>query len=110
MTMAQIGDELQRVAAGYIYGPVLDSTGIKGSWDFTLSFSSVGQTRAAAAGGGSASADGSSSAGASTASDPTGALTLFDAVNRQLGLKLEKQKRPVPVLVIDHIEEKPTEN
>jgi hypothetical protein len=30
--------------------------------------------------------------------------------NRQLGLKLEKQKRPVPVLVIDHINEKPTEN
>jgi uncharacterized protein (TIGR03435 family) len=25
-------------------------------------------------------------------------------------LKLEKQRRPVQVLVIDHIEEKPTEN
>jgi uncharacterized protein (TIGR03435 family) len=35
---------------------------------------------------------------------------LFEAVTRQLGLKLESQKRPVPVLVIDHIEEKPTEN
>jgi uncharacterized protein (TIGR03435 family) len=44
MTMAQIGEELQRVASGYIYGPVLDATGIKGSWDFTLSFSSVGLT------------------------------------------------------------------
>jgi uncharacterized protein (TIGR03435 family) len=43
-------------------------------------------------------------------SDSSGALTLFDAVNRQLGLKLEKQRRPVPVLVIDHIEEKPTDN
>ncbi len=36
--------------------------------------------------------------------------TLFDAVSKQLGLKLEKQRRPVQVLVIDHIEEKPTEN
>lgn len=110
MTMAQIGEELQRVAGGYIYGPVLNATGIKGSWDFTLSFSSIGQTQARAAGGGSPSTDGSSSAGASSASDPTGAITLFDAVNRQLGLKLEKQRHPAPVLVIDHIQEKPTEN
>jgi uncharacterized protein (TIGR03435 family) len=31
-------------------------------------------------------------------------------VYKQLGLKLEKTKRPVPVLVIDHVEEKPTDN
>ncbi len=42
-----------------------------------------------------------------TASDPSGALSLYDAVNKQLGLKLEQQKRPMPVLVIDHVEEKP---
>ena len=108
MTMAQIGDELQRVAAGYIYGPVQDGTGIKGSWDFTLSFSSADLTQARAAGSPAPASDGSSAA--STASDPSGAVSLFDAVNRQLGLKLEKQRRPSPVLVIDHIEEKPTEN
>jgi uncharacterized protein (TIGR03435 family) len=102
MTMAQIGDELQRVAAGYIYSPVQDGTGIKGSWDFTLSFSSADLTQARAASSPAPSTDG--------ASDPSGAVSLFDAVNRQLGLKLEKQRRPVPVLVIDHIEEKPTEN
>ena len=102
MTTAQISEELQHVAGGYIYGPVLDATGIKGSFDFTLSFSSADLTKASAAGSGSAAASGSS--------DPNGALSLFDAVNKQLGLKLEKQRRPVPVLVIDHIEEKPTEN
>ena len=48
--------------------------------------------------------------GAPTASDPTGGLTLYDAVNKQLGLKLEMQKRSMPVLVIDHIEEKPADN
>ena len=42
--------------------------------------------------------------------DPNGAISLFDAINKQLGLKLEKQRRPVPSLVIDHMEEKPTEN
>jgi uncharacterized protein (TIGR03435 family) len=35
---------------------------------------------------------------------------LFDAVEKQLGLKLEMRKRTYPVFVIDHIEEKPTEN
>jgi uncharacterized protein (TIGR03435 family) len=46
----------------------------------------------------------------SATSDPNGALSLFEAINKQLGLKLEMQKRPNPVLVIDHIEEKPTDN
>jgi uncharacterized protein (TIGR03435 family) len=31
-------------------------------------------------------------------------------VNKQLGLKLEMRKRAMPVLVIDHVEEKPTDN
>jgi uncharacterized protein (TIGR03435 family) len=40
---------------------------------------------------------------------PNGAISLFDAVRNQLGVKLEKERRPVPVLVIDHIEEQPPE-
>jgi uncharacterized protein (TIGR03435 family) len=101
MNMAQIGEELQRIAAGYIYSPVLDTTGIVGSWDFTLSFSSVDLTRGSGA---------PPAGGASVASDPNGAISLFDAVNKELGLKLEKQRRPVPVLIIDSISEQPTEN
>jgi uncharacterized protein (TIGR03435 family) len=34
-------------------------------------------------------------------------VSVFDAVERQLGMKLEMHKRNLPVLVIDHIEEKP---
>jgi uncharacterized protein (TIGR03435 family) len=101
MTMAQIGVKLQDLAGGYIYSPVLDTTGIPGSYDFTLSFSSVDL-----AGGGGAPPAG----GATGASDPNGALSLFDALTKEMGLKLEKQRRPAPVLVIDHIEEKPTDN
>ncbi|ADW68804.1 TIGR03435 family protein [Granulicella tundricola] len=97
MTLAQIGDELQRVANGYIYNTVVDGTGIKGSYDFTLSFSSADKVQPGAG-------------DAAVGSDPNGALSVFDAVSRQLGLKLEKTKRPSPVLVIDHIEETPTEN
>jgi uncharacterized protein (TIGR03435 family) len=33
---------------------------------------------------------------------PTGGLTVFEAIDRQLGLKVELQKRPMPVVVIDH--------
>jgi uncharacterized protein (TIGR03435 family) len=107
MTTAQIGEELQRVAPGYIYSPVLDATGIQGSWDFTLSFSSADLTKA---GAGTGPPPPGATSTTSATSDPNGALTLFDAVSKQLGLKLEKQRRPAPVLVIDHIEEKPTEN
>jgi uncharacterized protein (TIGR03435 family) len=37
-------------------------------------------------------------------------VSLFDAVEKQLGLKLEKHQRPEPTFVIDHIEEKPADN
>jgi uncharacterized protein (TIGR03435 family) len=101
MTLAQIGDELQHVAYGYIYNTVVDGTGLKGSYDFTLSFSTSDKILPSA---------GEATGGAANGSDPNGALSVFDAVNRQLGLKLEKTRRPYPVLVIDHIEEAPTEN
>jgi len=34
----------------------------------------------------------------------------MDAVRRQLGIRLEETKRPVPVLVIDSISETPKDN
>jgi uncharacterized protein (TIGR03435 family) len=102
MTMAQIAQEFQELAPGYIYSDVRDATGIAGTWDFTLSFSSAWLTKG---GGGMIPA-----ADPAPASDPNGAISFFDAVNKQLGLKLEKQKRSLPVLVIDHIDEQPTEN
>lgn len=102
MTMGQFGVLLQSLARDYIYNPVLDDTGLKGSYNFTLSFSSSFFTTSAA--GGPPPPD-----GPQQAAEPNGAISLTDAVKNQLGLKLEKQKRPLPVLVIDHIEE-PTAN
>jgi uncharacterized protein (TIGR03435 family) len=43
------------------------------------------------------------------ASDPSGGYTIFEAVEKQLGLKLEAQKRSMPVVVIDHIEQRPVD-
>jgi uncharacterized protein (TIGR03435 family) len=99
MTMARFADMLQGLAPGYIKSPVLDATGLEGAWDFTLSFSAAGQLQSGAKEGDS-----------SAASDPNGALSLPDAISKQLGLKLEQTKRPVKVLVIDHVEPKPIEN
>lgn len=105
MDMAEFSEMLQDLAAGYIYVPVKDQTGLQGGYDFTLSFSGVGQLPGAAGGRGAAPppTDGS-------ASTPSGAISLIDAVNKELGLKLVKETRPAPVLVIDHLEQKPTDN
>ncbi len=104
MTIAQLAEQLPRLANGYVQTPVLDSTGLTDAYDFTLSFSAIGLVRNGGVPGQPAPA------GAPGASDPNGALSLPDAVSKQLGLKMELQKHPLPVLVIDHLEEKPTDN
>jgi uncharacterized protein (TIGR03435 family) len=106
MTMPELAQQLQppgRLSAGYIIsGEVLDDTGLKGAYDFTLSFSRPAAPSAQAAmGGGSGQAE---------ASVPDGGITLFDALEKQLGLKLVKRSILSPVAVLDHIERKPTDN
>jgi uncharacterized protein (TIGR03435 family) len=107
MTMARFAAKLKDIAPGYIHSAVLDATGLDGGYDFTLSFSAAGLTQRPPEGAGPAAPSGDVAA---AASDPSGAVTLFEAIEKQLGLKLEAKKRPVPVLVIDHAEQKPTEN
>jgi uncharacterized protein (TIGR03435 family) len=106
MTMSRFADMLQSLAPGYIHAPVLDASGLEGSWDFTLSFSPMG----AMLGGGGRDGGPAAAGATAAATDPNGALSLLDALPKQLGLKLEMSKRPVKVLVIDHIEQKPTDN
>jgi uncharacterized protein (TIGR03435 family) len=108
MTMAQFAEKLQDIAPGYIHSPVLDTTGLTGSYDFTLSFSPAGAFQGGGRGG-----DGAAAAprpASDDVADPSGAVTLPEAIDKQLGLKLEQKKRMVQVLVIDHVEAKPTEN
>jgi uncharacterized protein (TIGR03435 family) len=40
----------------------------------------------------------------------TDPLSIFNALQEQLGLKLEARKGPVDLLVVDHVDQTPTEN
>jgi uncharacterized protein (TIGR03435 family) len=100
MTMADFVEELQSNGSGLAW-PVLDATGLEGGWDFTLSFDPNAAFRMNAPGRGG---------DVTQASDPSGVVTIFSAVEKQLGLKLEARKRAVPIIVIDHIDPMPTDN
>jgi uncharacterized protein (TIGR03435 family) len=108
MTLAQFADLLPTLANGYAHTSVLDTTGLTDAYDFTLSFSAVGLLRSGATPGQPPPPPGAGPGAA--ASDPNGAVSLPDAISRELGLKLELKKRPTHVLVIDHLDDKPTEN
>ena len=91
-TMAQLAEKIRDATQGYIGHPVVDLTDLSGAWDFTVSWTPFARfTRR-------------------SSDDATIVLTVFEAVDRQLGLKLATQKYPMPVVVVDHCDRRPTEN
>jgi uncharacterized protein (TIGR03435 family) len=100
-TMAQFAVKLRETAGGYLADhPVVDLTGLTGSYDFALTWAPAARFAMAGRGGGDAG----------TAAAPTGDITVFEAVDKYLGLKLAAQKHPMPVIVIDRVERTPTDN
>ncbi|HEY3825047.1 MAG TPA: TIGR03435 family protein [Bryobacteraceae bacterium] len=93
--LALFAERLQNIAQG-LNGPVQDATGLDGGWDFTLTFNPFPQMLLNGAGRG-----GDVGQGAPVAADPGGGYTIFESIEKQLGLKLETQKRTLPVIVID---------
>jgi len=91
-TMAQFAEKLRPAAGVYINHAVIDLTGLTGAYDFTASWTPFARFARRAS------------------DDTTVVLTVFEALDRQLGLKLATQKHPMPVIVIDHIDRTPTEN
>jgi len=89
--------------ATHLGQPVLDRTGLTGDYDFTLRFSPRGAT-----------AVHNEQTGAKETTMPATSISahnaaLLSAVEEQLGLKLDPQTIPLPVLVIDRAE-KPAAN
>jgi len=109
-TMVQFADATHRVAGGYVDHPAVDMTGLKGAYDFTVSWTPRGVINGGG-GRGERGAGGADGAAAPSPSDPSGGITFFDAVEKQLGLHLQGgQKHPLPVLVIDRVEKLAAEN
>ena len=102
VTMAQFAAVLRGRAPNYIYCPVADKTGLGGAWDFTLLWTGL------------APVNGRVNAGQpgdkTEALAQVGSMSVFEAIDRELGLKLTVEKHPTPVLVVDRVEQKPTDN
>jgi uncharacterized protein (TIGR03435 family) len=74
-------------SAGEVEKLVIDVTELSGFYEFELTWSPQGLTL-----------------------EGTSGPSIFTALQDQLGLKLEAGRGPVEVLVIDHIERRPSEN
>ena len=86
---------------------VLDQTGLKGNYDFTLKWTPE-QGQGMMMGGPAGGPGGGPPPDGAPAPDASGP-SIFTALQEQLGLRLEATKAPAEVLVIDHVE-KPSEN
>ncbi len=86
-TMAQLATQL----AGQLSKPVTDATGLKGKYDVGIYWLQDSMRVSA------------------PEADVTGP-TLLQAIQDQLGLRLEAKKGPVDILVVDHVEKTPTDN
>lgn len=88
MTSADIAQQVQALAPGYFRdGPVIDSTGLRGVYDFKLEWITAGE-----------------------ANNGSPGPTMMAALQDQLGLRLDRRKQSVEVLVIDKLDRTPTEN
>jgi uncharacterized protein (TIGR03435 family) len=66
---------------------VLDQTGLKGTWNFDIKYS-MGLN--------------------GPMMENADRITIFDAFEKQLGLKLEEKQIPTPVIVVESVNQKPT--
>ena len=94
---------LTNMLAARLGRPVVGQTGLKGNYDFDLDYTPDEGPRMSPGGGGEIQIASASTPGAD-------GVSLLNAVQSQLGLKLEARKGPVELIVVDHIEKTPTEN
>jgi len=102
-TMADLAQDLQQMANAYMDHPVVDATGLAGGWTFLMGWTPKAMMQPSPA---SPTASSQGNSATVEAAVPDG-ITVFDAVEKELGLKLVTQKRSVPVIVVDHVDERP---
>jgi uncharacterized protein (TIGR03435 family) len=115
--MVQSMPELAQALSDQLGSAVVDKTGLTGTYEFTLDFApepDFFQRQGLLAPpppppGGNGPAAGPTQ-GPTAAGDPAEAPNIFTALQDQLGLKLEKKRGPLDVIVIDQAEKTPTEN
>jgi uncharacterized protein (TIGR03435 family) len=109
-------EQLATMLSNQVGKPVTDATGLKGKYDIVLNFASdsgpmgrgmLGLPMPPPPPGGG---EGGGGAGPAAASPDAPGLTIFGALQAQLGLKLEPKKGQVDTVVVDHMEKVPTEN
>ncbi len=105
VTMGQFADLLSAVARGDIKNRIVDQTGLTGSYDFSLYYTGASRLRVQEA----AAQAAAKQAGEATAA-PVEGLGIEDAVRKELGVRLEKEKLAMPFLILDHVDQAPTEN
>lgn len=98
-------DDLARALGNDLDRTVINNTGIAGKFDYRLEFSADETT----SGLNRLRGPDGPVVQPTSPSDPAGGLSIFTAIQQQLGLKLESAKGPREFLVVDHAE-KPTEN
>jgi uncharacterized protein (TIGR03435 family) len=99
VTLQQLSNMLQFMLKG---SRIVDKTGLTGAYDFHLEFSNAGLP--------GPMGRGLAAPSPGEAGQPAAAPDLFTALEKQLGLKLEKSKTQLDVIVIDHMDKTPTEN
>ena len=103
ISMADFAEYLANAVPGYIQMPVVDQTGIQGFYEFELFWTPAGRLNAGPGRGGDAGTENRPAIVGSGAS-------VFDALQSQLGLKLDSKKLPMPVIVVDRVERLAADN
>ena len=114
----QTTSALADMLGNQVGSPVVDKTGLTGTYDYTLEFApEPGQGPFAGLPpppppAGDAGAPGGLAGGQlpGNSANQGDAPSLFTAIQEQLGLRLEKKKGPLDTLVIDRADKVPTEN
>lgn len=101
MSMGDLAQNLQQMAGAYIDHPIVDATALQGGWDFVMGWTPKAMLQPVPNPAAGAGATGE-------ASDPNG-ISVFEAVEKELGLKLVKTKKSIPVIVVDHVADKPVQ-